>query len=87
MLYQVTISKMGRVEYMACVGAESALEAINRVEDTFAKRTFLTATKEGGYVAVTWSGYEFEARRLPDTQHMLCLEPRHVIELPLTCLV
>ncbi len=87
MLYQVTISRMGCVEYIACVGADSALEAINRVEETFVKRTFLTAGKEGCYVAVTWSGYEFEARQLEEPGHLLYLEPRHSIELPLACMV
>jgi hypothetical protein len=87
MLYQVIISRMGCVEYIACVGADSALEAIDRVEDTFAKRTFLASAKEGCYVAVTWSGYEFEARRLEEPRHFLYVEPRHSIELPLACMV
>ncbi|GAB4450718.1 MAG: hypothetical protein Kow0031_33230 [Anaerolineae bacterium] len=74
MLYQITITKAGCIQNIAYVEAPSALAAINRVEAAYEQKHLYLSSKGGQCQMVAWSGYEFEARRLPDTQHMLSLE-------------
>ncbi len=74
MLYQITITKAGCIQNIAYVEAPNALAAINRVETAYEQKHLYLSSKGGQCQPVTWSGYEFEARRLPDTQHVLSLD-------------
>ena len=81
MLYQITISKAGFIQNIAYVEAEDALTAIDRVEAVYEQKQLYISGKDGRCQRVVWTGYEFEARRLPDKQHILYftapeIEPR-----------
>jgi hypothetical protein len=73
MLYQITISKAGCVEHIAYLEAKDALTAIIRVEAAYELFPLQISGKDGYYITVDWSGYEFEARQITETTQSLCL--------------
>lgn len=82
MLYQITISKIGCIQNIAYVEAPNALAAINRVEAAYEQKQLYLSSKGGQCESVVWSGYEFEARQLPRTQHVLNLgTPAEMLQL------
>jgi hypothetical protein len=73
MLYQITITKIGCIQNIAYVEAPNALAAINRVEAAYEQKQLYLSSKGKLCEAVVWTGFEFEARQLPGTQHVLNL--------------
>jgi hypothetical protein len=62
MLYQITISKAGAVMAVVNIQADSALEAINRLDADREKLTIPISYGRHELYMAEWSGYEYEAR-------------------------
>jgi hypothetical protein len=73
MLYQITMTRAGCVEQITYVEAGNALTAIAQVEAAYQATALQIAGKDGSYVTVYWTGYEFEARQVADVQLSISL--------------
>jgi hypothetical protein len=62
--YQITISKLGQViQILEGITANSALEAIDRIEQQFKAHDVWLSHKDNS-VCYSWTGYEFSAKRM-----------------------
>jgi hypothetical protein len=73
MLYQIPISKVGCVEQITYVEAVDALTAITHMETVYETMALQISGKDGTYINVLWTGYEFEARQVSVPKHSFCL--------------
>ncbi len=62
-MYQVIVSRQGSIVEKVGVLAASALEAIEQVEANYKPVRMQLSTKNGDFITVSWTGYEFQARR------------------------
>ncbi len=62
-MYQVTVSHSGNEVEVVGVQAGSALEAIEQVEAGYKPVRMQLSQKNGDFTTVTWTGYEFQAKR------------------------
>ncbi len=65
MLYQVTISRAGSVIEIVQVEAEDALHAIDQLDADREKFIVLLSHGHDEMINAPWSGYEYEARKIP----------------------
>ncbi len=63
-MYQVTVSRQGNIVEKVGVLAASALEAIKQVEAGYKPVRMQLSTKNGDFTTVSWTGCEFQARRV-----------------------
>jgi hypothetical protein len=65
MTYQIAIFNFGNlIDTVDGIEAHDALEAINRIEQQYKSKTVQLSGRNGEVHNYTWTGYEFQARRL-----------------------